>query len=78
MNNRVARNCGFGFIVGVGTLSVLASASQAHMPTAPVKSDKGIIRVAQGCGPGGWRGPGGMCRYGGRCWRGAYGRLRCY
>jgi hypothetical protein len=77
MNVCVVRGCVFGFAVGLGTL-LLATASQAHMPRALVKSDAGITKVAQGCGPGGWRGPGGMCRYGGRCWRGAYGRLHCY
>jgi hypothetical protein len=48
--------------------------------TAPVKSGVTVTQVAQGCGPGRWRGPGGWCRgpgYGGRCWRGAYGRLHC-
>ncbi len=34
------------------------------MPIAPVDKpvSDGIIRVAQGCGPGMHRGPGGMCR----------------
>jgi hypothetical protein len=77
MSTSVMRSCAFGFVVSFGTL-LLATASQANVLAAPLKSDVGFTKVAQGCGPGGWRGPGGICRYGGRCWRGAYGRLHCY
>jgi hypothetical protein len=45
--------------IGLGLLSVSAQA----MPIAPVdKPATNEIRVAQGCGPGMHRGPGGMCR----------------
>jgi hypothetical protein len=77
MNARLVRGCAFGFVVSLETL-LLATTSQANVPPAALKSDVGITKLAQGCGPGGWRGPGGVCRYGGRCWRGAYGRQHCY
>jgi hypothetical protein len=47
------------FAVGLGLMSVSAQA----MPIAPVDGPAtNEIRVAQGCGPGMHRGPGGMCR----------------
>jgi hypothetical protein len=47
------------FAIGLGLLSVSAQA----MPIAPVDQPAtNEIRVAQGCGPGMHRGPGGMCR----------------
>lgn len=64
---------------------VLAAASSQAMPIAAVSQDaasSGIIRVADGCGPEGHRGPYGHCRpryscpwgwhpgpYGWRCFR---------
>ena len=71
------------FAVGLGLLGM--SASQA-MPVAPLDqapaASGGVIRVADGCGPGGHRGPYGACRplyscppgwhsgpYGYRCFR---------
>jgi hypothetical protein len=39
----------------------LASSANAAMPVAPLKGDIGIKRIAEGCGPGLWRGPGGRC-----------------
>jgi hypothetical protein len=66
-----------GLALGAGVLLV-ASASEAKVPVAPLKSETTITKVAQGCGPGGWRGPAGACHYGGpRCWRGPYGGLHC-
>ena len=67
------------FAVGLGLMSVSAQA----LPIAPVdKPATSEIRVAQGCGPGFHRGPGGACRplyncppgwhsgpYGQRCFR---------
>jgi hypothetical protein len=49
------------FAIGLGLMAV--STSQA-MPISPVdkSASNEIIRVAQGCGPGMHRGPGGMCR----------------
>jgi hypothetical protein len=48
-------------VFGAGAL-FLATASEAQMPLAPVKSEIAFTQVAQGCGPGRWRGPGGVCR----------------
>jgi hypothetical protein len=39
----------------------LASSANAAMPIAPLNGDIGIKRIAEGCGPGFWRGPGGHC-----------------
>ena len=40
----------------------LATASQATMMPVPVEHDSGLtIKVAEGCGPGFWRGPMGAC-----------------
>jgi hypothetical protein len=39
----------------------LASSASAAMPVAPLNGDSGIKRIAEGCGPGFWRGPGGHC-----------------
>jgi hypothetical protein len=70
-------------ILGAGVL-VAATAADAAVLVTPFGSDTGIVKVAQGCGPGRWRGPGGYCRgpgYGpvpGRhCWRNYYGHWRC-
>lgn len=65
--------------LGLGIAGV--SASQA-MPVAPIApSQVEVIQVAQGCGPGMHRGPGGFCRPLYSCppgWHpGPYGK-RCY
>jgi len=39
----------------------LATGASAGIPAAPVGSDSLVIKVAEGCGPGFWRGPGGHC-----------------
>ena len=39
----------------------LSSAAQAAMPVAPLTSGADIVRVAEGCGAGEVRGPGGRC-----------------
>jgi hypothetical protein len=74
------RNHAIGLVLGTGALLV-ANTSEAKVPVAPLKVATPITQVAQGCGPGGWRGPYGHCRYGGyygrRCWRGPYGAVRC-
>lgn len=52
-------------IISASALAIgLMMASAQAMPIAPVDKpiSDGIIRVAQGCGPGMHRGPGGMCR----------------
>lgn len=37
------------------------AASAGVIPATIGKSDAGIIKVAEGCGPGWWRGPNGRC-----------------
>ena len=40
----------------------LATAASAGIATAPVGNNQSlIVKVAEGCGPGFWRGPGGRC-----------------
>jgi hypothetical protein len=40
----------------------LATAASAGITPAPVGNyDGAIVKVAEGCGPGWWRGPGGRC-----------------
>ena len=51
----------FGAILAIG----LAASANAAVSVAPVGGDLGIIRVAEGCGPGFWRGPNGVCHHGG-------------
>ena len=52
-----------GFVLAAGAL-LIANNSDAAMPVAPLKSATTINKVAQGCGPGGFRDPYGHCRYG--------------
>ena len=61
MNTLSARTS--AIVLGAGAL-LLATASEARMPAAPLKSEIGITQVAQGCGPGRWRTMGGWgwCR----------------
>jgi hypothetical protein len=80
-----------GFVLGAGAL-LFATSSEAAVSVTPLKSAPEIVQVAQGCGPGRWRGPNGWCHgagyypgpyyhpyaYGRRCWRGAYGYWHCY
>ena len=40
----------------------LAATASAGMTPAPIgKADSSIVKVAEGCGPGYWRGPAGHC-----------------
>ena len=40
----------------------LATAASAGIPAAPIGAADGlVIKVAEGCGPGFWRGPEGRC-----------------
>ncbi len=40
----------------------LATAANAGIAPAPLGvTDSSVIKVAEGCGPGRWRGPGGLC-----------------
>jgi len=67
---------------------LFGTAAEAAMPVAPLATGADIVHVAQGCGPGRWRGPGGYCHgpgwgpgWGGgwrHCWRGPYGHLHCH
>ena len=71
------RNYSIALALSAGPLLV-AWACEAKVPVAPLKSETTITKVAQGCGPGGVRGPGGACHYGTRhCWRGPRGTLHC-
>jgi hypothetical protein len=70
----IFRKHAIGFVLAAGALLV-ASTSDAKVPVAPLKSTTIITQVAQGCGPGGWRGPYGRCQYGhGYGYGRAYGR----
>jgi hypothetical protein len=47
-----------GSVLAVG----LATAASAAMAPAPLSNTHSlIIKIAEGCGPGYWRGPGGRC-----------------
>ena len=59
----IFRSCALGLALGAGA-TLVVSASEAKVPVAPMKSETTITKVAEGCGPGGWRGPGGACHYG--------------
>lgn len=50
-------------IILSGAMAVgLATAASAGIAYTPIqKSDGLIVKVAEGCGPGFWRGPGGRC-----------------
>lgn len=58
-------------IAGTVGLASAASAAPATSGLAGAAGQSPITHVAQGCGPGGFRGPYGGCRYGGG--RGGYG-----
>lgn len=55
------RQCLAAFF-GLVLASPLAPASALPMISAPVPQAAAAIPVAQGCGPGAWRGPWGHCR----------------
>jgi hypothetical protein len=67
-----------GLFLAAATL-LLATAAQAAVVVAPLETGTTVTKVAQGCGPGGWRGPYGHCHWGypRRCWRGPYGGVHC-
>jgi hypothetical protein len=49
-------------VLGATFIISLATVANAGIVAAPVvKTDSLITRVAEGCGPGWWRGPGGRC-----------------
>jgi hypothetical protein len=61
MNTLSARTS--AIVLGACTL-FLATASEAQMSVAPLRSKVEVTQVAQGCGPGRWRSAGGWgwCR----------------
>jgi hypothetical protein len=48
-------------VLGAAML-ILATASEAQMPVAPLRSKVEVTQVAQGCGRGRWRSAWGWCR----------------
>src|SRR5262249_16229475 len=72
-------------VLGAALAIGIATAASATVMPAPVgKADSLITRVAEGCGPGMWRGPGGRCdpRWNGRAGPPGYplgpNRRRCH
>ena len=49
------------FIGAILAFGLAGSASAAVMPAPVGVANSSIIKVAEGCGPGWWRGPGGRC-----------------
>jgi hypothetical protein len=51
-------------MVVIATAGLLGTASSQAMPVAPVHQDEAtaVIKVIEGCGPNGHRGPYGRCR----------------
>lgn len=58
------------FAAALFAVSVAGVGAVSAMPAAPSSAGSDVIRVAQGCGPGFYRGPAGFCRP----MRGGYGR----
>lgn len=52
-------------LITAGIVAITTYSAQALPLALPDigASDTAVIPVAQGCGPGGWRGPWGGCRY---------------
>ncbi|WP_371348743.1 GCG_CRPN prefix-to-repeats domain-containing protein [Ancylobacter sp. IITR112] len=48
--------------LSAGAAIALPAGSPATAPLAGARPDPGLTPVAQGCGPGAWRGPWGGCR----------------
>ncbi len=49
-------------LMGAALVIGMSSVAGAAVMPAPVgESSVGIVKVAEGCGPGFWRGPGGAC-----------------
>ncbi len=72
------------FFLGASLLFALMAPAAAAMTVPQPPAREAIVRIAEGCGPGFWRGPGGYCHpfaagracpvgyhlgpEGGRCW----------
>jgi len=50
------------FLIGTALAIGLSTAASAAVTPAPLGvANSSVIKVAEGCGPGWWRGPGGRC-----------------
>jgi hypothetical protein len=58
-------------VAGIASVLLGLASAQAATPTNLIGNPM-LIKVSGGCGPYGWRGPRGGCRYGGY-WRGGGG-----
>ena len=56
----------FAFVFAALPLTIIASRSLAMPISSPTDGSSLIVRVADGCGPGRYRGPGGACHPFGR------------
>jgi hypothetical protein len=61
MSNISLRLLALGAVVGSSAF-LFGTLAEAAMPVAPLATGADIVHVAQGCGPGRWRTPGGWCR----------------
>lgn len=59
----IFRNHTLEFVLAAGAL-LIANSSDAKVPVAPLKGATTITKVAQGCGPGGFRDQYGHCHHG--------------
>jgi hypothetical protein len=79
-----------GFAVTALSSRPSDAASIAIAPAQSIATASNVLKIADGCGRGRYRGPGGACHWYGRgpypggywgprrrCWRGPYGGLRC-
>jgi hypothetical protein len=48
--------------LAIATLAALASVGAAHAQTTAT-TNLPLIQISDGCGPNGWRGPGGHCHF---------------
>jgi hypothetical protein len=48
-------------VLSVALAFGLATAASAAVTPTPIKTGSLVVKVAEGCGPGWWRGPNGRC-----------------
>ncbi len=48
-------------VLGALLAVAVATSANAGFSVSPLAGDRGVTRVAEGCGPGMWRGPHGRC-----------------
>jgi hypothetical protein len=63
------------FLGATAALGIATAVNAAVMPAPLGKTDSAVTRVADGCGPGNWRGQSGHCNFPGptrRCPAGYY------